>query len=100
METISERSAQETTGTRTGGQMRRLAQILAILIPLAFAPRIMAQQARQTRPSAVSDLQGVYQSIPDSITLPRGLKNAGSPAAIELLPEAGRQAQSSDLREV
>ena len=79
--------------------MRRLAQILPILIPLAFAPRIMAQQARQTRPSAVSDLQGVYQSIPDSITLPGGLKNAGSPAAIELLPEAARQAKSIDLRQ-
>ena len=99
METISERRTQETTGTRTGGQMRRLAQILAILIPLAFAPRIMAQQARQTQPSAVPDLQGVYQSIPDSMTLPGGLKNAGSPAAIELLPEAARQAKSIDLRQ-
>ena len=79
--------------------MRRLAQILAILIPLAFAPRIMAQQARQTQPSAVPDLQGVYQSIPDSMTLPGGLKNAGSPAAIELLPEAARQAKSIDLRQ-
>ena len=79
--------------------MRRLAQILAIVIPLAFAPRIMAQQARQTQSSAVPDLQGVYQSIPDSTTLPGGLKNAGSPAAIELLPEAARQAKSIDLRE-
>ena len=79
--------------------MRRLAQILPILIPLAFAPRIMAQQARQTLSSAVPDLQGVYQSIPDSTTLPGGLKNAGSPAAIELLPEAARQAKSIDLRE-
>ena len=79
--------------------MRRLAQILAIVIPLAFTPRIMAQQARQTLSSAVPDLQGVYQSIPDSTTLPGGLKNAGSPAAIELLPEAARQAKSIDLRE-
>ena len=79
--------------------MRRLAQILAIVIPLAFAPRIMAQQARQTLSSAVPDLQGVYQSIPDSMTLPGGLKNAGSPAAIELLPEAARQAKSIDLRQ-
>jgi len=69
------------------------------VIPLAFAPRIMAQQARQTLSSAVPDLQGVYQSIPDSTTLPGGLKNAGSPAAIELLPEAARQAKSIDLRE-
>ena len=59
----------------------------------------MAQQARQTLSSAVPDLQGVYQSIPDSTTLPGGLKNAGSPAAIELLPEAARQAKSIDLRE-
>ena len=79
--------------------MRRLAQILVIVIPLAFAPRIMAQQARQTLSPAVPDLQGVYQSIPDSTTLPGGLKNAGSPAAIELLPEAARQAKSIDLRE-
>jgi len=79
--------------------MRRLAQILVIVIPLAFAPRIMAQQARQTQSSAVPDLQGVYQSIPDSMTLPGGLKNAGSPAAIELLPEAARQAKSIDLRQ-
>ena len=79
--------------------MRRLAQILAIVIPLAFAPRIMAQQARQTLSSAVPDLQGVYQSIPDSTTLPGGLKNAGSPAAIELLLEAERQAKSIDLRQ-
>ena len=79
--------------------MRRLAQILAIVIPLAFAPRIMAQQARQTLSSAVPDLQGVYQSILDGTTLPGGLKNAGSPAAIELLPEAARQAKSIDLRQ-
>ncbi len=79
--------------------MRRLAQILTIVIPLAFAPGIMAQQARQTQSSAVPDLQGVYQSIPDSMTLPGGLKNAGSPAAVELLPEAARQAKSIDLRQ-
>ena len=79
--------------------MRRLVQLLVIMIPLVFAPRIMAQQARQTQPPAVPDLQGVYQSIPDSMTLPGGLKNAGSPAAIELLPEAARQAKSIDLRQ-
>ena len=79
--------------------MRRLAQILTIVIPLPFAPGIMAQQARQTQSSAVPDLQGVYQSIPDSMTLPGGLKNAGSPAATELLPEAARQAKAIDLRQ-
>jgi len=79
--------------------MRPLAQALVIVIPLAFAPRIMAQQARQTQSAAVPDLQGVYQSILDGTTLPGGLKNAGSPAAIELLPEAARQAKSIDLRQ-
>jgi hypothetical protein len=44
--------------------------VLAIL----FAPLIMAQP----------DIEGVYQSISDKITLPGGLKNAGSPASIEL----------------
>lgn len=45
---------------------------------------------------AQPDLQGVYQSIPDQMTLPGGLKNAGSPAAISLLPEAAQQAKSID----
>jgi hypothetical protein len=44
------------------------------------------------------DLGGVYQSIPDRMTLPGGLKNAGAPAAIELLPEAGRQTRNVDLK--
>lgn len=47
---------------------------------------------------AQPDLQGVYQSIPDQMTLPGGLKNAGSPAAISLLPEAAQQAKSIDLK--
>ncbi len=32
------------------------------------------------------------------MTLPGGLKNAGSPAAIELLAEAAQQARSIDLK--
>jgi len=47
---------------------------------------------------AQPDLHGVYQSIPDRTTLPGGLKNAGSPAAISLLPEAAQQARSIDLK--
>lgn len=47
---------------------------------------------------APHNLQGVYQSIPNRITLPGGLKNTGSPAAIELLPDAARQAKSVDLK--
>src|SRR3984893_12937846 len=47
---------------------------------------------------AQPDLHGVYQSIQDRTTLPGGLKNAGSPAAIALLPEAAQQAKSIDLK--
>jgi hypothetical protein len=47
---------------------------------------------------AQPNLQGVYQSIPDRATLPGGLKNAGSPAAISLLPQAAQQAKSIDLK--
>lgn len=45
------------------------------------------------------DLHGVYQSIPDGATLPGGLKNAGSPAGLALLPEAARQAKTVDLKQ-
>ena len=60
------------------------------------APLLMAQSGRVA--AAPPDLQGVYQSIPDGVTLPGGLKNAGSPAAIELLPQAMQQAKSADLK--
>src|SRR5580693_3773292 len=65
-------------------------------IPILCAPLILAQQNRGA--AGPPDLQGVYQSIPDRTTLPGGLKNAGSPAAISLLPEAAQQARSIDLK--
>lgn len=36
--------------------------------------------------AAQSELQGVYQAIANGVTLPGGLKNAGSPEAIQLAP--------------
>jgi hypothetical protein len=45
------------------------------------------------------DLQGVYQAIPDRVTLSGNRKNVGSPGAIELLPQARDQAKSVDLKE-
>jgi hypothetical protein len=96
MEAVSERSAEETTGPRAAGQMNRLAHVLVIVVLLVCAPLAMAQPGRET--PGLQDIQGVYQSIPDQATLPGGLKNAGSPAAIQLLPEAARQAKSTDLR--
>jgi hypothetical protein len=76
--------------------MKRLAYLLVTVLPLVCAPVAMAQLARET--PNLRDWQGVYQSIPDQTTLPGGLKNAGSPAGIQLLPEATRQAKSVDLR--
>jgi hypothetical protein len=64
----------------------------ALAVFLVCAPCAMAQAPPKP------DLQGIYQSIPDGVTLPGGLKNTGSPAAIELLPAAKQQAQSIDLR--
>src|SRR5690242_82347 len=73
--------------------MRTLAPTLGFLSILCVA---RAQQSPQ--PPSAPNLQGVYQSIPNRTTLPGGLKNAGSPAAIELLPEAARLARSIDLK--
>jgi hypothetical protein len=62
-----------------------------VWVPLTAAPQAPP-------PSSPPNLQGVYQSIPDRIALPGGLKNAGSPAAVDLLPEAARQAKTVDLK--
>jgi hypothetical protein len=75
--------------------MRTVAQFLPAASILLSAP-LVAQQSRVV--SGPPNLQGVYQSIPAQTMLPGGLKNAGSPAAIELLPAAARQAQSIDLK--
>jgi hypothetical protein len=77
--------------------MRTVKQFLGLAVaPILWAPLAMAQPDRAV--PGVPDLQSVYQSIPDRMTLPGRLKNAGSPAAIGLLPEAAQQAKSIDLR--
>ena len=48
---------------------------------------------------AQPDLRGVYQSIPDRTTLAGGLKNTGSPSAIDLLPEAAHRAKAADRKQ-
>jgi hypothetical protein len=77
--------------------MKRLAEFLGLAaVQILCAPLTMAQQGRAA--ASPPDLQGVYQSIPDRITLPGGLKNTGSPAAIALLTEAVQRAKSIDLK--
>ena len=75
--------------------MRTVARFLLTASILSTAAAV-AQQSRVV--SGPPSLQGVYQAIPAQTTVPGGLKNAGAPAAIELLPAATRQAQSIDLK--
>lgn len=73
--------------------MRALfAAILLVSVPYAMA---------QTRPRvpAPSTLAGIYQTIPDDVTLPGGLKNAGGPNEIALQPAAVQQMKAADLTE-
>jgi hypothetical protein len=63
-------------------------RLIALVIAAGVAPFALAQL----------DLQGVYQSIPNRVTLSGDRKNVGSPAAIQLLPEAAKQAKSVDLK--
>jgi hypothetical protein len=70
----------------------------AKILELVMAAILSAALAMAQKGNAAPDLQGVYQTIPDGTTLPGGLKNAGSPAAIGLLPEAAQQAKSFDLK--
>src|SRR5215471_6241821 len=67
------------------------------VVAVSCAPLALAQANRAA--SSSPSVEGVYQSIPDRTTLPGGLKNAGSPAAVALLPEAARQAKSIDLKQ-
>jgi hypothetical protein len=84
------------------GLVRRLGKIPVYVFAagiFAASPVLFGQQKSATQGSAkTADLQGVYQSIPNSATLPGGLKNSGSPAAISLLPAAAAQAKSADLK--
>src|SRR5947209_1051910 len=51
--------------------------------------------AGQSGKAPVPDLTGLYQSVPNSVTLPGGLKNSGTPEDILLLPAAAAKAKSA-----
>ena len=80
----------------TPAKIRGLGAVAILCATLTIPQPGRAQQ----KPGAANppDLQGVYQSIPDKASLPGGLKNAGSPAAIPLLRKAAEQAKSFDLK--
>jgi hypothetical protein len=74
--------------------MNREVAIIALVAGLMMLAQPAAAQSAKT---AVPDLTGVYQSIPNSITLPGGLKNEGSPEDISLLPAAAAKARTADF---
>ena len=77
------------------GRLRLILARCALMLCCAVA--LLAQQNAPVK-TAPPNLQGVYQTIPDSTVLTGGLKNSGAPAEISLLPEAARQAKSMDLK--
>lgn len=67
-------------------------------IPLVAGSIIFTRAAvAQSTKTTVPDLTGVYELLPNSVTLPGGLKNAGSPEEISLQPAAAAVAKSRDL---
>jgi hypothetical protein len=73
-------------------QLARCVELATVLFACATVAQVQAQRQTPNPP----DLRGVYQSISDRTTLAGGLRNAGSPASIPLLPEAARLAKSID----
>ena len=78
--------------------MKSLAKVLVVPMALLSCAPFAIAQKQAAAAANPPDLRGVYQSIPDRVTLPGGLKNSGSPAAVALLPEAAKQAKSVDLK--
>src|SRR5262249_40582398 len=61
---------------------------LMITVPAGFA---------QASKNSTPNLTGVYALVPGNVTVPGGLKNAGSPEEISLLPAAAAKAKATDL---
>ena len=76
--------------------------IASVVLLLSAAALVHAQTGplvhAQTGP-AVPNLAGVYQSIPNGVTLPGGLKNSGSPEEIPLTPAAAAQRKAIDPKD-
>ncbi len=90
---------------------QRLIRFASVTFALVFIPAIIAQtgaspskQSSKASPphhksTTPPDLTGLYQIIPNSATLPGGLKNNGSPEGITLLPSAITAEKAADLSE-
>src|ERR1700677_3045217 len=82
----------EAIGKRPAGSTVEMIRLTFVSMLASFAA--LPCSAQSAKPASPPNLQGVYQAIPANATLPGGLKNQGSPAAISLLPEAAKQAKT------
>jgi hypothetical protein len=73
--------------------MKREMGITLVAGLIVFAQPLAAQSGK----AAMPDLTGVYQSVPNGVTLAGGLKNEGSPEEISLLPAAAAKARAADF---
>jgi len=71
---------------------RHLAWAGFLMAALLSPPDAVAQSGR-----AAPDFTGVYDLVPSGAAIPDGLRNDGSPEALELLPAAAAVATSRDL---
>src|SRR5881397_1170709 len=71
--------------------MRTALLIVASIMMTATAG--FGQAAKTSTP----DLTGVYELVPNNVIPPGGLKKAGSPEEISLLPAAAAKAKATDL---
>ena len=74
-------------------RIERLIGVSLVAGLILFTQGIFAQSTRSTVP----DLTGVYEVVPNGVTLPGGFKNEGSPEEISLLPAAAAKAKATDL---
>src|SRR5207249_1367231 len=59
---------------------------------------VCAQSAiAQSNKSTAPDLTGIYEIVPNNVTIPGGLKNSGSPEELSLQPAAAAKAKATDL---
>lgn len=76
---------------------QNMSRALLVSVLLLSASLVHAQTATRARTPPVID--GIYETIPDSETLPGGLKNTGGMKDVQLLPATIDKAKTADLKE-
>jgi hypothetical protein len=81
---------------RSQGSQKQAVVFLFWLLASGFWLPPQAALAQSARVAAPVDLTGVYELVPNQVTLPGGLRNVGSPEDISLQPAAAATAKSRD----